>query len=173
MVFQDAVASLTPWLSVGEQIGERLRVKKMSKPDVELRIGEALARVGLPARVLAAKPRQLSGGQAQRVAIARAIVDPPTVLLADEPTSSLDISLRAVVLNLLNRLRRELGFALVFVTHDLVAARIIADRMAVMHDGRIIEVGDPDQIVRNPQNDYTKRLLASLPGEDSQVGAVG
>ena len=112
-----------------------------------------------------ARPRQLSGGQAQRVAIARAIVDPPAVLLADEATSSLDISLRAVVLNLLNRLRRELDFAVVFVTHDLVAARILADRIAVMHDGEIVEVGDPDRICAHPQHDYTRKLLASLPGE--------
>jgi peptide/nickel transport system ATP-binding protein len=173
MVFQNAVASLTPWLSVGEQIGERLRVKGMSRSDADRRIGEALARVGLQPRLLAAKPRQLSGGQAQRVAIARAIVDPPTVLLADEPTSSLDISLRAVVLNLLNRLRRELGFALVFVTHDLVAARVIADRMAVMHDGRIVEIGDPDEIVRDPRDNYTRQLLASLPGENPKVGVIG
>jgi peptide/nickel transport system ATP-binding protein len=173
MVFQNAVASLTPWLTVGEQVGERLRVKGLSRREAEPRVAEALVRVGMSPKVAGAKPRQLSGGQAQRVAIARAIVDPPAVLLADEPTSSLDISLRAVILNLLNRLRREMGFAMVFVTHDLVAARVIADRMAVMHDGLIVEMGDPDQICRDPRNDYTRRLLASLPGELPEVGVAG
>jgi peptide/nickel transport system ATP-binding protein len=170
MVFQNAVASLTPWLSVGEQVGERLRRKDLTRTEMNDRVHEALARVGLPAKVAHAKPRQLSGGQAQRVAIARAIVDPPTVLLADEATSSLDISLRAVVLNLLNRLRRELGFAVVFVTHDLVAARVIADRIAVMCEGEIVEIGDPDQICSHPRNAYTRRLLASLPGEAALAG---
>ena len=165
MVFQNAVASLTPWLTVREQIGERLGGKGLSHKEIDQRVIDALARVGMPAKVARARPRQLSGGQAQRVAIARAIVDPPAVLLADEATSSLDISLRAVVLNLLNRLRRELDFAVVFVTHDLVAARILADRIAVMHDGEIVEVGDPDRICAHPQHDYTRKLLASLPGE--------
>jgi peptide/nickel transport system ATP-binding protein len=166
MVFQNAVASLTPWLSVREQIGERLDGKHLSHREVDDQVTVALQRVGLPARVAQARPRQLSGGQAQRVAIARAIVVPPALLLADEATSSLDISLRAVILNLLNRLRRELGFAMVFVTHDLTAARVIADRIAVMHDGAIVELGDPDTICTHPTSDYTRHLLASLPGEN-------
>ena len=167
MVFQNAIASLTPWLSVGEQIGERLHRKDLSRSEIGERVDEALHRVGLPSKIARAKPRQLSGGQAQRVALARAIVDPPTILLADEPTSSLDISLRAVVLNLLNRLRRELGFAVVFVTHDLVAARVVADRIAVMSEGEIVEIGAPDQICSDPQHEYTRRLLSSLPGENA------
>jgi peptide/nickel transport system ATP-binding protein len=166
MIFQNAVASLTPWLSVREQIGERLACKRLTRREVDDEVEMALQRVGLPARIALARPRQLSGGQAQRVAIARAIVVPPALLLADEATSSLDISLRAVILNLLNRLRRELGFAVVFVTHDLTAARVIADRIAVMHDGAIVELGDPDTICQHPASDYTRHLLDSLPGED-------
>jgi peptide/nickel transport system ATP-binding protein len=100
------------------------------------------------------------------VALARAIIDPPGLLLADEPTSSLDVSLRAVILNLLNRLRRELGLAMLFVTHDLAAARVIADRIVVMREGEIVEIGEADRICTNPQDDYTQRLLLSLPGED-------
>jgi peptide/nickel transport system ATP-binding protein len=166
MIFQNALASLTPWLTVRELIGERLAGRGLSRREVDGRVEEALIRVGLPRRVARARSRQLSGGQAQRVAIARAIVEPPGLLLADEPTSSLDVSLRAVILNLLNRLRRDLGLSILFVTHDLAAARIVADRIAVMRDGSIIEVGDADRICRDPSDPYTRTLLDSLPGEE-------
>jgi peptide/nickel transport system ATP-binding protein len=165
MVFQDALASLTPWLSVRELVGERLSGQGLARTEISRRVIDALQRVGLPGQVAAARPRQLSGGQAQRVAIARAIVDTPKLLLADEPTSSLDVSLRAVILNLLNRLRRELGLSMLFVTHDLAAARIIADRVAVMHLGEIVEVGEAEQVCTRPAHPYTRRLLAALPGQ--------
>jgi peptide/nickel transport system ATP-binding protein len=167
MVFQDALASLTPWLSVEETLKERLARLHLPKEEVKDRIARALDLVGLAKSVLKSRPRQLSGGQAQRVAIARAIVDPPGLLLADEPTSSLDISLRAVVLNLLNRLRRELGLTVLFVTHDLAAARVIADRVIVMHLGEIVESGEPDAVVHRPSHAYTQQLIASLPGESA------
>ena len=115
--------------------------KTPPREEVDRRVDEALERVGLAPKIGVARSRQLSGGQAQRVAIARAIVDPPGLLLADEPTSSLDVSLRAVILNLLNELRRDLGLAILFVTHDLAAARIVADRIVVMQGGRIVESG--------------------------------
>jgi peptide/nickel transport system ATP-binding protein len=166
MIFQNALASLTPWLTVRELIGERLAGRGLSRGEIDGRVEESLIRVGLPRRVARARSRQLSGGQAQRVAIARAIVEPPGLLLADEPTSSLDVSLRAVILNLLNRLRRDLGLSILFVTHDLAAARVVADRIAVMHDGLIVEVGDADRVCREPSDPYTRALLDSLPGEE-------
>jgi peptide/nickel transport system ATP-binding protein len=166
MIFQNALASLTPWLSVRELVGERLAGQRLHRREIDRRVGEALARVGLSERIGRARSRQLSGGQAQRVALARAIVVPPGLLLADEPTSSLDVSLRAVILNLLNQLRRDLELSIVFVTHDLAAARVVADRIAVMHEGRIVEIGDAERVCSAPEGDYTRSLLDSLPGED-------
>lgn len=165
MIFQNSLASLTPWLTVGELLRERL-VAKGGRRNGELstRLTDALRKVGLPGDALEAKPRQLSGGQAQRVAIARAIVEPPGILLADEPTSSLDVSLQAVVLNLLSELRRALDLTILFVTHDLAAARVIADRIAVMYLGEIVEIGPAEQVVRDPAHPYTRALIASLPG---------
>jgi peptide/nickel transport system ATP-binding protein len=166
MVFQDAGASLTPWLTVGELLRERLREERLAKAAMKARIAGALQLVGLPAEVADAKPLQLSGGQRQRVALARATVVPPEVLLCDEPTSALDVSLAGTVLNLLGRLRRELGMAVLFVTHDLAAARIIADRIAVMYLGRVVEVGVADEVTSAPQHPYTRALLSAVPGVD-------
>jgi peptide/nickel transport system ATP-binding protein len=164
MVFQDAGASLTPWLSIGEMIVERLRSEGVPRSERAERVRETLALVGLPEEVASAKPAQLSGGQRQRAALARAIVVPPQVLLCDEPTSALDVSLAATVLNLLGRVRRELGVAVLFVTHDLGAARVIADRIAVMYLGRIVEVGASEDICSTPSHPYTRSLLAAAPG---------
>ena len=166
MIFQNALASLTSWLTVGELVGERLSRQGLSRGEIDRRVKETLERVGLSPRVARVKSRQLSGGQAQRVAIARAIVDPPGLLLADEPTSSLDVSLRAMILNLLNGLRRDLGLAILFVTHDLASARVIADRIAVMYQGRIVEMGESERVCHDPIDPYTRKLLASLPGDD-------
>lgn len=165
MVFQDALASLTPWLSVRELVGERLRGHGMSKTEVRRLVTDALQRVGLTEELMTAKPRQLSGGQAQRVALARAIVAPPGLLLADEPTSALDVSLGAVVLNLIGQLRRELSLTVMFVTHDLAAARVVADRIAVIQSGEIVEIGQAGEVISAPQHAYTKTLLASVPGQ--------
>jgi peptide/nickel transport system ATP-binding protein len=109
------------------------------------------------------KATSLSGGQRQRVALARAIIVPPRLLLCDEPTSALDASLAASVLNLLQELRRELGMAVMFVTHDLAAARFISDRIAVMYLGQIVEVAPTEELINNPQHPYTKALLAAVP----------
>jgi peptide/nickel transport system ATP-binding protein len=163
MVFQDAGASLTPWLTVGELIGERLRSEGVRRAERKRRVLDALALVGLSAEVAEAKAAQLSGGQRQRVALARATIVPPEVLLCDEPTSALDVSLAATVLNLLGRIRRELGMAMLFVTHDLGAARVIADRIAVMYLGRIVEIGPADEIVSTPGHPYTRALLGAVP----------
>jgi len=163
MVFQDAGASLTPWLTVGALIGERLRGSGLTGAQKRDRIDEVLGHVGLPGHVANAKAAQLSGGQRQRVALARATVVPPEVLLCDEPTSALDVSLAAVVLNLITRLRAELGMAVLFVTHDLAVARVVADRIAVMYLGRLVEIGPAQDIVANPQHPYTKALVAAVP----------
>ena len=163
MVFQDAGASLTPWLTVGEQIGDRLGTAGVGGAAARSRIAAALEQVGLPADVGRRKPSQLSGGQRQRVAFARAIVVPPAVLLCDEPTSSLDVSLAATVLNLILRLREQLGIAVIFVTHDLAAARYVADRIAVMYLGRVVEIGGADALVADPAHPYTRALLEAVP----------
>jgi peptide/nickel transport system ATP-binding protein len=164
MVFQDAGATLTPWLTVGEMIEDRLRSSRMARAQRRERVTEALASVGLPAQTLTARPAQLSGGQRQRVALARAIVVPPALLLCDEPTSALDVSVAASVLNLIGRLRRELGMAVLLVTHDLAVARLVADRIAVMYLGRIVEYGDAEAVIAAPAHPYTQALIASLPG---------
>jgi peptide/nickel transport system ATP-binding protein len=166
MVFQDAGASLTPWMKVGELVGERLRSEGVARSERAARVRDALALVGLPAEVVEAKSAQLSGGQRQRVVLARATIVPPEVLLCDEPTSALDVSLAATVLNLLGRIRRELGMAMLFVTHDLASARVVADRIAVMYLGRIVEVGPADEIAGDPQHPYTRALLGAVPGFD-------
>jgi peptide/nickel transport system ATP-binding protein len=168
MVFQDAGASLTPWMAVGSLIGERLRReraggRRLSAAQRRERVAAALAHVGLPAEVASARAAQLSGGQRQRVALARATVIPPEVLLCDEPTSALDVSLAAVVLNLIARLRRELGMAVLFVTHDLSVARVVADRIAVMYLGRIVEIGGAADVVARPRHPYTKALVNAVP----------
>jgi peptide/nickel transport system ATP-binding protein len=163
MVFQDAGASLTPWMTVGALIAERLRRQSMTAPARRDRVREVLNHVGLNEHVAHAKAAQLSGGQRQRVALARATVIPPEVLLCDEPTSALDVSLAAVVLNLISRLRAELGMAVLFVTHDLAVARVVADRIAVMYLGRVVELGRAEEVVANPRHPYTKALVEAVP----------
>ena len=163
LVFQDAGASLTPWLSVSEHLEERLRSEGSTAPQRAERVREVLALVGLPISVLGLRPRQLSGGQRQRVAIARAITVPPALLTCDEPISALDVSLAAVVLNLLCQLRAELGMAILFVTHDLSIARLVGDCVAVMHDGQIVEEGPPEMVLDSPQHPKTQALVASIP----------
>ena len=161
MVFQDAGASLTPWLSVGELLEDRIR--NVAREHRRSRVFDVLARLGLPSEVAAYTPRQLSGGQRQRVALARAVIEPPELLLCDEPISALDASLAATVLNLLGELRRELGFSMVFVTHDLAAARLVADRIIVMTDGQLIEDGPAEQLIATPEHEYTRALLSAIP----------
>jgi peptide/nickel transport system ATP-binding protein len=162
MVFQDAGASLTPWMTVGEIVGERL-LKTTTRAQRRERVDHVLRQVGLPPDVAGVKAASLSGGQRQRVAFARAVIVPPRLLLCDEPTSALDASLAASVLNLLQDLRRELGMAVMFVTHDLAAARFIADRIAVMYLGQIVELAPTEDLIGNPQHPYTKALLAAVP----------
>lgn len=165
MIFQDPGSSLTPWMSIREIVGERLRKSGLGKKDRDEKVLEALIRVGLDEHHLDCKPRQLSGGQQQRVAIARAIIDPPELILADEPISSLDAALASSIIDLLLDLKHLFNFSLLFVTHDISAARYISDRILVMKDGEILETGHPEQIVKFPAHAYTKELLSSVPGQ--------
>jgi peptide/nickel transport system ATP-binding protein len=128
-----------------------------------------LKEVGLGPEITRVKPAQLSGGQRQRVALARAIIAPPPLLLCDEPTSALDVSLGASVLNLLGELRRELNISLLFVTHDLAIARLVADRIAVMYLGQIVEIGPAEEVTARPAHPYTRALLSSLPDLDAEL----
>jgi peptide/nickel transport system ATP-binding protein len=163
VIFQDPVASLTPWLTIGEQIGERLRAVTLDSDYHRRRVGEAMKLVGLDPVLMDALPAELSVGQCQRAVLARAVIVPPGLLLCDEPISAMDVSLAATTLNLLSDLRRRLDMAMLFVTHDLAAARIIADRVAVLKDGQLIEMADPDAIIAAPQSAYTRSLIASMP----------
>jgi peptide/nickel transport system ATP-binding protein len=171
MVFQDAGASLTPWLTVGELVGDRLRNdngpgRAIGRGGISARVADTLKQVGLPPDIAHARAAQLSGGQRQRAAMARAIIVPPEVLLCDEPISALDVSLAATVLNLIGTLRRQLGLAVLFVTHDLAAARIVADRVAVMYLGRIVETGPAEEVCANPVHPYTRALFGAVPGQE-------
>jgi peptide/nickel transport system ATP-binding protein len=163
MVYQDAYASLTPWLTAGDLIGERLRRQHLSRPEYRAQVEAALKRVGLHAGIADMRPPNLSGGQRQRVALARAIVVPPRLLLCDEPISAVDVSMGAAMLNLLQQLRLRLQMAMLFVTHDIAAARFIADRIIVMKDGQIVDAGESDVVTHDPEHLYTRQLLAALP----------
>ncbi|BAV45394.1 peptide ABC transporter [Mesorhizobium loti] len=163
VVFQDPVATLTPWLTIGEQIGERLRGVSLDSDYGRRRVGEAIKLVGLNPVLMDALPAEMSVGQCQRAVLARAVIVPPSLLLCDEPISAMDVSLAATTLNLLGDLRRQLDMAMLFVTHDLAAARIIADRIAVLKDGELVEVADPDAIIAAPQHAYTRSLIAAMP----------
>ena len=163
MVFQDAGSSLTPWLSVSEMLAEPLRAKRLGRAGVRERVTAALDTVHLGAEVAAARPGELSGGQRQRVALARATMLAPTVLLCDEPTSALDASLAKSVLELVRDLRARLGMTVLFVTHDLAVARLMGDRIAVMQAGRVVELGEAEQVITAPAQAYTRTLLAAVP----------
>ncbi|MET1155966.1 dipeptide ABC transporter ATP-binding protein [Arthrobacter sp.] len=169
MVFQDPSSSLNPRLPIGESIGEPMLLAKVAKGvDLQKRIEALLDQVELPRNYRNRYPHELSGGQKQRVGIARALSLKPKLMVADEPTSALDVSVQAKVLDLFQNLQKELGFACLFVTHDLAVVDVLADRICVMQRGRIVEQGTRDQILRNPQEAYTQRLLAAVPLPDPE-----
>ncbi|TQJ31739.1 ABC transporter ATP-binding protein [Microbacterium sp. SLBN-146] len=166
IVFQDPGSSLNPRWPVGESIGEPLVLAGRAKKEISGRVEELLDMVELPRDFRNRYPHELSGGQRQRIGIARALALDPTVLVADEPTSALDVSVQARVLELLQQIQKEKQFATLFVTHDLAVVDLLADRIAVMQHGRIVEQGTKDQILRNPQDPYTQRLIAAVPVPD-------
>ncbi|MGY1497737.1 dipeptide ABC transporter ATP-binding protein [Streptomyces sp. QTS52] len=172
MVFQDPVSSLNPRRSVGESIADPLRARgERDEGRVRGRVGELLERVGLDPVHFDRYPHEFSGGQRQRVGIARALAAEPRVIVCDEPVSALDVTTQAQVVALLGELQRELGLALVFVAHDLAVVRQVSDRVAVMRRGRIVESGPADEVYDNPQNPYTRQLLAAVPALDPEVAA--
>ncbi len=168
IVFQDPAGSLDPRMLVGEIVGEPLRLQPggPGRREREERVEAALGRVGLRPEVAQRYPHELSGGQRQRVSIARALMSEPALLVADEPTSALDVSVQASVLNLMADLQRDLGFACLFITHDLAAVEFLADDIAVMYLGQIVEKGSREQVFAHPQHPYTQSLLAAAPVAD-------
>ncbi|MEY4743683.1 MAG: hypothetical protein RIR34_1022 [Actinomycetota bacterium] len=167
MVFQDPASSLNPRLPIGESIGEPLFLAGDAKgEELNRRVEELLDRVELPRSYRNRYPHELSGGQRQRVGIARALSLNPDILIADEPTSALDVSIQSHFLDLLQDLQGKLKFACLFISHDIAVVEILAHRIAVMQHGRLVELGDRDQILRNPQDPYTQRLLAAVPVPD-------
>ncbi|WP_445149722.1 ATP-binding cassette domain-containing protein [Baekduia sp. Peel2402] len=172
MIFQDPYASLNPRMTVGAAILEAGRVhKRPGSEDGDGFVRTELERVHLSARLAERNPRELSGGQRQRVAIARALAVGPEVLIADEAVSALDVSVQAQLLNLFADLRDELGVAILFVAHQLAVIAEICDRVAVMSQGKLVEIGDTATVFNNPQDDYTKALLAAHP--HANVAAAG
>ena len=167
IVFQDPASSLNPRLPIGESIGEPILLAGLAKgAELNHRVEELLQQVELPRSYRNRFPHELSGGQRQRVGIARALALTPDLLIADEPTSALDVSVQARFLELLLELQDKLKFACLFISHDLAVVDILAHRIAVMQDGRLVEEGDRDSILKNAKNEYTRRLIAAVPVPD-------
>jgi ABC-type microcin C transport system duplicated ATPase subunit YejF len=168
MVFQDPYSSLNPRMTVEDIVGEGLAVHEpaLDAGARRERTTAALAEVGLPADVLRRHPRAFSGGQRQRIAIARALVLRPAALVCDEPVSALDVSVQAQVMELLRETQRRHGLAVVFIAHDLAVVRSLCQRVAVMHQGRVVESGERDEVYGNPRDPYTRSLLAAVPIPD-------
>jgi peptide/nickel transport system ATP-binding protein len=170
-IFQNPYASLNPRRTIGQTIGRQLQLfYPGSRADTGKRVAECLERVALSSSAASRFPDQLSGGERQRVAIARALAAQPSVLICDEVTSALDVSVQAAIIELLGELRREMGLSILFITHDLALIRTIADRVAVMNQGRIVEQGSVDAILTAPSADYTRELLANTPSIEVALG---
>ncbi len=164
LVFQDPYSSLNSRITVGETVAESLQVgKSVTRREVNKEILKYFEMVGLKAEFVNRFPHQLSGGQLQRIAIARALVRRPRLLLLDEVTASLDVSVQAKVLNLLKELQRDLGFATVYISHDLAVVKYLCQSLVVLRNGSVVESGDVSDIYSNPQDLYTRELLQAVP----------
>ena len=167
MIFQDPYASLNPRKRVGQIVGDPLKRQDVaSGAELRKRVHELLERVGLASEHYNRFPHEFSGGQRQRIGIARALAPRPKLVIADEPVSALDVSIQAQIVNLLDDLQDELGLTYLFVAHDIGVVRHIADRIAVMNKGKIVEEGTADQVCEQPRDEYTKKLLAAVPVPD-------
>lgn len=170
MIFQDPVASLNPRMTVKEIIAEGLRISGLrNEKELNERVQKVLEIVGLMPDHANRYPHEFSGGQRQRIGIARSIIVNPDLIIADEPVSALDVSIQAQVINLLNDLRHELGLTILFVAHDLSVVKYFSDRIAVMYNGKIVELSDKDSLFENPMHPYTRALLSSIPIPDPIV----
>ncbi|MCI1207142.1 MAG: ATP-binding cassette domain-containing protein, partial [Microbacteriaceae bacterium] len=167
-VFQDPASSFNPQLTIAECVAEPILVHHaiQSPSKIRARVEELLEAVQLPAEYGRRYPHELSGGQRQRASLARSLALDPELLIADEPTSALDVSVQAKVLELFHRLQQRLGFACLFITHDLAVVDQVADRIGVLHHGVLVEEGTNDEVLGAPKDPYTQRLLASLPVPD-------
>jgi peptide/nickel transport system ATP-binding protein len=170
MIFQDPYASLNPMQTVGAAIMEPMQVHNVLQNDKQRRekVFELLQTVNLSPEHFHRYPHEFSGGQRQRISIARALALEPKCIVCDESVSALDVSVQAQVLNLLNQLKTAFGITYIFITHDLAVARFMADRIFVMNAGKIIESGTAQEIYTNPQNPYTRTLLAAIPTGEIQ-----
>lgn len=174
MVFQDPFGSLNPTHTIEHHLTRPLKIHKQvaNKKALAERLEELLTLVELPIETLAKYPHELSGGQRQRVNLARALAVGAEVILADEPTSMLDVSIRLGVLNLMQRMKKELGIGFLYITHDLATAHYIAEETAVMYKGQIVEWGSTQSILTNPQHPYTKLLISAVPDPDLPFGEL-
>lgn len=163
MVFQDPYSSLDPRMSIGESVAEALP-RGTSRSERRGEVERLLELVHLDPTRAKARPSELSGGQRQRVALARALAGRPSVVIADEITSALDVSIQGAVLNLVRELQRDLGLSMLFISHNLAVVRYVATHVAVMHRGRVVEQGPTAQVLAHPDHDYTRELLAAVPG---------
>jgi oligopeptide transport system ATP-binding protein len=170
LVFQDPHSSLDPRMTVGDIVGEPLVIHKVgSRRDRRNRVRELLDTVGFDPTFTNRYPHEFSGGQRQRIGIARALALSPDLLVLDEPVSALDVSIQAQILNLLKDLQRELGLTYLFIAHDLAVVRTMSDRIAVMNQGKIVELGPAEEVYESPRELYTKELLAAVPVPDPRA----
>jgi peptide/nickel transport system ATP-binding protein len=167
MVFQDPYSSLDPRMTVGESVAEAMPPGR-KRPDRRAEVGRLLDLVHLDPASAGTLPSRLSGGQRQRVALARALAADPRVVIADEITSALDVSIQGAVLNLVRELQRELGLSILFISHNLAVVRYVASHVAVMHRGKVVEHGPAARVLAEPGHDYTRELLAAIPGRRSR-----
>jgi len=171
MIFQDPLASLNPRMTAGNIIAEPLKthMPQMKKDQIRDKVIAMLIKVGMGPEHINRYPHEFSGGQCQRIGIARALITEPKLIVCDEPVSALDVSVQAQVVNLLMELQKDLGLSLLFIAHDLSVVKHISHRVMVLYFGKIVELGEVDQVISNPQHDYTKKLISSVPIPDPAI----